>query len=236
MNTTPREKPNKTRKPQRGPGRPAAGESLTPREVAEAALQLILAEGEGALTMRRLGEVLGVKAMALYNHFPDKEAILDAVSSLALARLPAPLAKGPWKSRIKAVCHGIRGMALEQPNLFGVAMTRPTPPMSALPQIEATLAALADAGLPVAAQATAYHTLRLYVRAYCLWEIGELRVNGGAPADLGRAAAPYPLTVAAADGIFSPDPDRQFEAGLELILRGLRVSKPREATGRERPR
>ena len=81
---------NQKRKPKKGPGRPAAGESLTPQEVAETALQLILAEGEAALTMRRLGEMLGVKAMALYNHFPNKEAILDAVTSLAMSRLPSP--------------------------------------------------------------------------------------------------------------------------------------------------
>jgi TetR/AcrR family transcriptional regulator, tetracycline repressor protein len=214
-----------TRKPRKGPGRPAAGESLTPQEVAEAALQLILAKGEGALTMRRLGEVLGVKAMALYNHFPDKEAILDVVASLALSRLPAPPAKGPWKSRIKAICHGFRSMALEHPNLFRVAMTRPTPPSSALPQIEAALSAFADAGLPPAAQAVAYHTLRLYVRAYCLWEIEEAS-QGGDPAELARVAAvSYPRTAAAAHLIFIPDRNRQFEAGLDLIVRGLQTSK-----------
>jgi AcrR family transcriptional regulator len=216
---------NRNRTPQKGPGRPAAGESLTPQEVAEAALELIVAEGDQALTMRRLGEVLGVKAMALYNHFPDKEAILDAVASLALARLPATPAKGPWRSRIKALCHGIRAMAMEHPNLFWVAMARPTPPATALPQIEAALSAFADAGLPPAAQAVAYHTLRLYVRAYCLWEIEELRGNGGDPAELARTAALYPRTAAAASLIFGPDPDRQFEAGLDLILRGLQTSK-----------
>ncbi|MBC7833598.1 MAG: TetR/AcrR family transcriptional regulator [Phycisphaerales bacterium] len=216
---------NRNRTPQKGPGRPAAGESLTPQEVAHAALQLIVSEGEGALTMRRLGEVLSVKAMALYNHFPDKEAILDAVASLALSRLPAPPVKGPWKSRIKALCHGFRSMALEHPNLFRVAMNRPTPPSSALLQIEAALSALADAGLPPAAQAVAYHTLRLYVRAYCLWEIEEAS-QGGDPAELARvAAASYPRTAAAAHLIFIPDRDRQFEAGLDLIMRGLQTNR-----------
>jgi len=215
---------NRTRKPQKGPGRPAAGKSLTPQEVAEAAMQLIGTEGEQALTMLRLGDVLGVKAMALYNHFPDKDAILDSVASLAITRLPAPPAKGSWKSRIKAICHGIRSMALEHPNLFRVAMTRPTPPSSALPQIETALSALADAGLAPAAQAVAYHTLRLYVRAFCLWEIEEFS-RGVDPTELARAAAPYPHTAAVASLIFTPDADRQFEAGLDLILRGLHSSK-----------
>jgi len=212
----------RNRKPRTGPGRPAAGEELTPQEVAKAASELIDAEGEEAITMRRLGEVLGVKAMALYNHFRDKEAILDAVASLALARIPAPPAKGPWKSRIKAICHGIRSMAMEHPNLFRVAMTRPTPPSTALPQIESALSALADAGLAPAAQAVAYHTFRLYVRAYCLWELEELN-RGGDPAELARVIALHPHTAAAANQLFRPDPDRQFEAGLDLLLRGVQV-------------
>jgi len=215
---------NRTRTPQKGPGRPAAGESLTPQEVAEASLQLILAEGEGSLTMRRLGELLGVKAMALYNHFPDKEAILDAVANLALTRLPEPPAKGPWKARIRAISHGMRSMAQQHPNLFRVAMTRPVPPDGALPQIESALSALADAGLTPPAQAVALHTLRLYVRAYCLWEIEELS-RGSDAAAVSRAAAQYPHAAAAASLIFSPDPDRQFEAGLDLILRGLQTGK-----------
>lgn len=226
MNDQTGTKPIRTRKPRKGPGRPAAGESLTPREVAVAALQLVLTEGEEALTMRRLGEELGVKAMALYNHFADKDAILDAVASLALTQLPVAPEKGPWKSRIKAICHGIRRMALERPRLFRVAMTRPTPPASALPQIESALAALAEAGLTPAAQAVAYHTLRLYVRAYCLWEIEEL---GSRPvtAELTEAASSFPRVTAAMEHVFAPDLDRQFEAGLDLILRGLNVSQGR---------
>lgn len=212
------------RKPQKGPGRPAAGETLTPQEVAEAAVQLILTEGEAALTMRRLGEMLGVKAMALYNHFPNKDAILDAVTGLAMSRVSLPPAQGPWEDRIRAICRSFRSMALEQPNLFRVAMTRPSPPSAAFHQIEATLSALSDAGLAPVTQAVAYHTLRLYVRAYCLWEIEELG-RGGDPAALARLAAPYPHTAAAADLIFNPDPDQQFEQGLELILRGLQVGK-----------
>jgi TetR/AcrR family transcriptional regulator, tetracycline repressor protein len=224
MNSGPRMKKKPKRKPQKGPGRPAAGESLTPQEVAEAAVQLILAEGEAALTMRRLGEMLGVKAMALYNHFPNKDAILDAVTGLAMSRISVPPTEGAWEDRIREIARAMRRLALEQPNLFRVAMTRPSPPSTAFPQIEATLSALADAGLAPEAQAVAYHTLRLYVRAYCLWEIEELGRGGDSP-ELARLATSYPYAAAAAHLIFTPDTDRQFEAGLDLILCGLKTGK-----------
>jgi AcrR family transcriptional regulator len=216
------------RRPRKGPGRPVAGESLTPQEVAEAALALIHAEGEGALTMRRLGEVLGVKAMALYNHFPDKEAILDAVASLVFGSMPVPPDKGHWKTRIKEMCFGIRGSALQQPNVFRVAMTRRIPPEKALPHIVATLLAFADTGLTPAAQVIAYQTVRLYVRAHCLWEIEELGARrAGDSAGFARAATDCSRAAAALSLIYTPDPDRQFEAGLDLILRGLQATKAR---------
>jgi len=190
--------------------------------VAAAALQLIASEGESALTMRRLGELLGVKAMALYNHFADKEAIVDAVASMVFAGMPLPPAKGPWKSRIKSICFEVRALALKQPNVFRVAMTRHIPPEKSLPHIAAALSAFADAGLSPAAQVVAYQTVRLYVRAHCLWEIEELRVHRiSDSADAARAASQYPSVSAAVNLIFAPDPERQFEAGLELILRGL---------------
>lgn len=210
------------RKSRRHPGRPAAGESLTRQDVAEAALQLVLAGGEEGLTMRRLGEALGVKAMALYNHFPDKEAILHTVAGLVLARIPVPPAKGSWKNRIKALCRGIRSFALEHPNLFRIAMTRPTPPANALPQIECVLSALAAAGLSPAAQSVAHQALRLYVRAYCLWEIEDLK-RDGAPEELSRAQSLYPNLAAAFHLIYTPHTDRLFEAGLDLILRSLQA-------------
>lgn len=215
-----------TRKKRRGPGRPAAGESLTPKDVAAAALQLIGAEGESALTMRRLGSMLGVNAMALYNHFPDKEAILDAVASQVFAGMPLPPSKGPWKLRIKSLCFGIRELALHQPNVFRVAMTRHIPPEKSWPHIAAALSAFADAGLAPAAQVVAYQTVRLYVRAHCLWEIEELRVHrNGDSTELARAVSAYPGAAAAVNLIFAPDADRQFEAGLNLILRGLQSSQ-----------
>ncbi len=217
----------RTRKPRKGPGRPAAGESLTPQDVAQAAFDLLVSEGEHALTMRRLGDVLGVKAMALYNHFPDKDAILDAVASLALSKVPLPASKGPWKSRIRALCHGIRGMARQYPNVFHVAMFRPAPPTAALPEIEFAMSAFADAGLAPTAQAVAYHTIRIWLRAFCLWEIEELRSPRAVTIDVARMTTSYPHTSAAVNSLFAPDPDRMFEAGLDLLLRGIQNGKER---------
>ena len=213
---------SRRKQPSKRPGRPAGGNTLTPEAVARAAAQIIDAEGEAGLSMRRLGQMLGVKATAFYNHFPDKSSILDAVADLATRLIPAPQLGGSWRKRIKDLCLGARRMALDHPHLFRLAMSRPSLVAGALPLVEGALAAFSDAGLTPAEQATAFHTCFLYVRGYCLWEIEELRAGRRTRPPMLDAAGPrLPRLAAAARWMFAPDLDRQFTDGLETILRGI---------------
>jgi AcrR family transcriptional regulator len=206
-------------------GRPAAGRTLSRDAIAEAAFRLIDREGLAAFSMRRLGQELGVEAMALYNHFEDKEALLTAAAGLLLARVVLPDPEGPWQARVRAICVSLRSLALRHPNLFRLAMNRPSTLSVALPLVESGLAAAAEAGLTAAGQASAYHTCFLYTRGFCLWEIDELGRSREIELNAVAAAADqYPRTAAAKKLIFAPNPARQFEAGLDLILRGIEAT------------
>jgi AcrR family transcriptional regulator len=59
--------------------------TLTPRarEIVAAAREVLEAEGREGLTMRRIGERLGIRAPSLYKHFPDKRALEAAIISAA---------------------------------------------------------------------------------------------------------------------------------------------------------
>lgn len=204
------------------PGRPAPGRTLTPQAVAEAALRLIDTEGEAEFSMRRLGQALGVEAMALYNHFDDKEAILDAVAALAFSRIAPPSPRGPWTARIKQLDLSVRRLALEHPNLFPLVVTRKTPPASSFALMEAALSAFADAGLSPEMQLVAYHTNLNFVRGFCLGEISEFKLaehrdTAAESPELHR----HPRARAALAQILCPDRDRLFEDGIDVILRGL---------------
>jgi AcrR family transcriptional regulator len=52
------------------------------REIVGVALELLEQEGAAGLTMRRLGERLGIKAPSIYKHFPDKDALESAIISV----------------------------------------------------------------------------------------------------------------------------------------------------------
>jgi AcrR family transcriptional regulator len=53
---------------------------LTRQRVLRASVALADRGGVGALTMRKLGEALGVEAMSLYNHVANKDDILDGLA------------------------------------------------------------------------------------------------------------------------------------------------------------
>jgi AcrR family transcriptional regulator len=53
--------------------------SLDRRRILVTALRLVDREGLEALSMRKLGAELRVEAMSLYNHVPNKSALLDGM-------------------------------------------------------------------------------------------------------------------------------------------------------------
>ena len=60
---------------------------LSRERVLRAAVALADARGIEALTMRSLGQELGVEAMSLYNHVANKEAILDGVVEVVVGEV-----------------------------------------------------------------------------------------------------------------------------------------------------
>ncbi|HJF77014.1 MAG TPA: TetR/AcrR family transcriptional regulator, partial [Brevibacterium linens] len=52
---------------------------LKPESIVRTAIAIADEEGLASVSMRRIGAELKVEAMALYHHFPNKGALLDAV-------------------------------------------------------------------------------------------------------------------------------------------------------------
>ena len=63
---------------------------LTRERVLSAAIVLADTGGIDSLSMRRLADELGVKAMSLYNHVADKDDILDGIVDLVFAEIAVP--------------------------------------------------------------------------------------------------------------------------------------------------
>jgi AcrR family transcriptional regulator len=87
-------------------------------------------EGEGGeLGLRALARDVGVSATALYRHFPDKEALLDALADEGLRRLGALQAQawlkaGGGSAGFKATGIAYVRFAHDEPALFRLSFTR----------------------------------------------------------------------------------------------------------------
>ena len=80
--------------------------------------------GDDGLSMRRIAARLGVTAPAIYHHFLNRDAILEAVSDDGFERLLArierrPRRRGPLKQCLDTLVV-YREFALDEPHVFGV--------------------------------------------------------------------------------------------------------------------
>jgi AcrR family transcriptional regulator len=90
-----------------------------------AAVRTIQTDGIAALTLRGVGASLGVSRTALYRHFADKRALLDAVAAEGFRTLKASLddawtAASPGPRRMDAMGLAYVRFALEHPSHYRV--------------------------------------------------------------------------------------------------------------------
>jgi AcrR family transcriptional regulator len=117
-------------------GAPAADElSARAAEIVGAARALLETEGPEALTMRRIGDALGIRAPSIYKHLPGKRSVELALIGTALADIGEILhqAAGPVGiDSIARLLAAYRAHALRHPNLYRLA-TRGRLPRGELP-------------------------------------------------------------------------------------------------------
>jgi AcrR family transcriptional regulator len=97
--------------------RPAPRGTLSRDVIVAAAIKVINAEGLDALTTRRLADDLGVRPMALYTHFPDKEAILRAVATDLFARFEMPESAPSDREMLRAIMRSYFRLLVDNPAL-----------------------------------------------------------------------------------------------------------------------
>ena len=79
------------------------------RKILDAARELFMAEGSERVTMRRIAEAIEYSPTAIYNHFEDKDALLNSLCEDEFGRLLALLATG---SRPRSAVAWIRQLGL----------------------------------------------------------------------------------------------------------------------------
>ena len=193
---------------------------LNRRRILEAAVEIADREGLEALSMRRLGRELGVEAMSLYNHVPNKEALLSGMVRVLLGKLEIPTdTSGGWEERIREAFRAYRQLARAHPNVFPLFAMRPLNTAESLRIFEV----LREAGLDNVSALRAFRTLSSYTIGYSLAEIRgfALEPEEDRTGIRGLSKDDFPRISEVAPLLEKADYDTEFEFGLDLILMGL---------------
>lgn len=104
-------------------------ERPTSEKIASAARRLLDREGADAVTMRRVAEAVGITAMAVYRHYPNRAGLLNALADEGFAELTLRLeslrTSGDMTKRLERVMDVFLDHALERPRLFELMFLKP---------------------------------------------------------------------------------------------------------------
>jgi AcrR family transcriptional regulator len=198
--------------------------------VLRAALALADAGGIESLSMRKLGEAVGVEAMSLYNHVPSKADLLDGLVDLVFGEIELPSGTAGWRTAMRERAIAIRAVLSRHRWAIGLMESRTSPGPATLRHHDAVLGCLRRAGFPVALAAHAYAALDSYIYGFALQEASLPFDTGEETAELAQAmlaqfpAEQYPyLAEFTFEHVLRPGYDfgREYEYGLDLILDGL---------------
>jgi AcrR family transcriptional regulator len=220
--------------------RPKPREPLSRDRVLAAAMAVADAEGLEALSMRRLGQELGVEAMSLYNHVRNKEDLIDGLVDLVFAEFGTPNGRD-WKSAMRA--RGVNAQRVLRRHRWAIALmeSRRTPGPATLRHHDSVLRCLREGGFSVALAAHAYSLLDSYIYGFALEQANLPFDTAGGPevarmaeamiAQFPAGAYPYMAEIATKH-VMKPGYSyaKEFEYGLDLILDGL--ERARLKTGR----
>ena len=217
------------------------GPAATPRtplsreRVLRAAVALAETSGLEALTMRRLGQELGVEAMSLYRYVANKDDLLDGMVDVVFGEIElAPDGDG-WRTAMRRRAISVRAALTRHPWATPLMQSRSRPGPATLRHHDAGIGILRSAGFPIALVAHAFSALDSYIYGFALQQRALPFETGEQTAELAQSimasfpAGDYPhLVELTVEHVLQPGYDygEEFEFGLDLILDGLERALP----------
>jgi AcrR family transcriptional regulator len=201
---------------------------LSRERILRAALDLADEGGVEAITMRKLGGLLGFEAMSLYNHVGGKDDVLDGILDLVLAETVPPSPDVAWDAAIRESALSVHAALTRHPWSCPLLMRRVRP--ARMQYMDSLLGRLRTAGFSADATYSAYHVLDGHIFGFSLWETSHTYTPEQASQMASlfeRVITPDAYTYLHEHGQqhFADGPHREvsaFELGLDLIVAGLK--------------
>ena len=203
---------------------------LNRERVFHAAVALADERGLESLTMRALGEELGVEAMSLYYYVANKDELLDGMVDLVYGEIELPSREADWKTAMRQVATSVHEAFSRHRWAITLMETRTRPGPANLRHHDSVIRTFREASFSIKQAIHAFSVLDSYISGFALQELtmpfdtpGELAdaaesILGQFPADEYPHLAETITEHVTKSGYDYAD---EFQVGLDLILNGL---------------
>ncbi|GEM49136.1 TetR/AcrR family transcriptional regulator C-terminal domain-containing protein [Deinococcus cellulosilyticus] len=205
-------------------------EPLNRQRVLLAALKMADEEGLEVLSMRRLGQALGVEAMSLYKHVSNKDDLLDGITDLVVGEIEIPAKAATWKEAMRARAISAHQVLLRHRWATVMMGSRLRLGPSMLRYVDLTLGWLLEAGFSEDLAVDAWHTMDSFIYGYTLQELNlpfdQAQSDEVATGFLQNLPAEqFPHFHRVVRNIIGQGYRDNFDFGLELLLEGLEARR-----------
>ena len=209
---------------------PGSRAPLSRERVLAAAVSFVDEAGLGALTMRELGQRLGVEAMSLYNHVANKDDILDGMVDLVVSEIDLPSDTVDWKEAMRRRATSAQSVFARHPWASGLIDSRQSSGPARLRYFDWMVGTLRRAGFSLEMSARAFSILDSYIYGFGRQQLNISAGSDMPPEEMAEAflhaipADEYPyLREMVVDYALTSGNDEgaDFDFGISLILDGL---------------
>lgn len=199
--------------------------NLTKERVLQAAVSFADQESIESLSMRKLGQELGVEAMSLYHYVASKNDLLDSMADFIVRDFGLPSEGSDWKRTIRESAIAAHAVLWKHPWACRLKVAHPAAGPAALQYIDAVMGCLRRANFSPQLTHDAHHAIFSHIYGFTLQELGvkseiEALNPEAVEISLRLMSDKYPYLVEVGRGA-KHDHEVEFAFVLDLILDGL---------------
>ncbi len=146
-------------------------EVLSRERALQAAVELADSDGLAAVSMRKLAQNLGVEAMSLYYHVPNKASILDGMVDIVFGEIALPEPGMSWRPAMRERAESMRNALSRHPWALTLMESRVDPGPNTLTHHDAVTGCLLQSGFTIAQAAHTVALLDSFIYGFALQEM-----------------------------------------------------------------
>ncbi|MDJ0959397.1 MAG: TetR/AcrR family transcriptional regulator C-terminal domain-containing protein [Acidimicrobiia bacterium] len=205
---------------------------LNRTRVLEAAVALADRDGIDAVSMRKLGQELGVEAMSLYNHVKNKGDLLDGMVDTILGEIELTPMEGHWKTAMRTRMLAAREVVIRHQWVPEVLESRPVMTPTMMRYMDSIIGFFREGGVSIDLTHHAMHAIgsRLLGFTQELFDDSDAEQDPAAAAAMMQQLTQFPNIRALTEALLHEgdeivgagcDSNFEFRFTIDLILDGI---------------